>query len=232
MQVETSNLRFADATVIEYINEIITNYENEIQKLKRSAIEYENKYLEMKERYDLLIYKRFCRSAEQVPFDSKQLMLFTHEAEPVQIPSEEEKAEKIEVKSYVRSNRGRKPIDAKIRRVERTVDIPEEEKICACGAQLSRIGEESSEKLVIIEPQIYVDKIIRPKYACRCCEGVGDEDKPAVRIAPAEPSMIPRGIASPSLLSWIFTHKFEDPLPYYRQERQFERIGVAMHGEK
>jgi transposase len=38
--------------------------------------------------------------------------------------------------------------------------------------------------------------------------------------------MIPRSIASPSLLSWIFTHKYEDHLPYYRQEKQFERIGV------
>ena len=40
--------------------------------------------------------------------------------------------------------------------------------------------------------------------------------------------MIPRGIASPSLLSTIFTAKFEDHLPYYRQEKQFFRIGVAL----
>jgi transposase len=38
--------------------------------------------------------------------------------------------------------------------------------------------------------------------------------------------MIPRSIASASLLSVIFTGKFEDHLPYYRQEKQFERIGV------
>jgi transposase len=40
--------------------------------------------------------------------------------------------------------------------------------------------------------------------------------------------MIPRSIASPSLLCWIFTHKFEDHLPCYRQEKQFERIGVDL----
>jgi transposase len=57
---------------------------------------------------------------------------------------------------------------------------------------------------------------------------VEDEEAPAVRIAPVEPSMIPRGIASPSLLSAVFTHKFEDHLPYYRQEKQFERIGVEI----
>jgi len=236
MQVKMPDLRLADTTVIDYINKIKTNYEQQkeeltrqINKLKKEAIEYQNKYLEIKERYDLLVYKRFVRSAEQVPYDSKQQLLFTPEAEPVEIKAEEDSdTEKIEVKPYTRSKRGRKPIDEKIRRVERILDIAEEDKICLCGAKLSKIGEEVSEKLVIIEPQIYVDRIVRPKYSCRCCEGVEDEDKPVVRIAPVEPSMVPRGIASPSLLSWIFTHKFEDHLPYYRQEKQFERIGVEI----
>ena len=53
-----------------------------------------------------------------------------------------------------------------------------------------------------------------------------DEDKPTVRIAPVEKAMIPRGIASSSLLATILTHKFEDHLPFYRQEKQFQRIGV------
>ena len=224
------------ATVIDYINELKTNHEQKIRELQikyeqqneeiKVLREYQYKYLELKERYDLLVYKRFVRSAEQIPFDDKQQLLFTPEAEPVEIPAEEETAEKTAVASYTRSKRGRKPIDSKIRRVERILDIPEEEKNCACGAKLTRIGEETSEKLVIIEPQIYVDHIIRPKYACPCCEGTEDEDKPTVRIAAVEPTMIPRSIASPSLLSWILTHKFEDHLPYYRQEKQFERIGV------
>ena len=71
-----------------------------------------------------------------------------------------------------------------------------------------------------------MDKTIRPKYACRSCEGTEDEGKPSVRIAPVEPAIIPRSIASPSLLSTVMIAKFEDHLPYYRQEKQFERIGV------
>jgi transposase len=43
-----------------------------------------------------------------------------------------------------------------------------------------------------------------------------------------EPSIIPRSIASPSLLSTILTQKFETHLPYYRQEKQFEQIGAAI----
>jgi transposase len=74
-----------------------------------------------------------------------------------------------------------------------------------------------------------VKETARFKYACPCCQGVASEGiAPTVRIAPVEPSIIPKSIASASLLSWIFTHKFEDHLPYYRQEKQFERIGATI----
>jgi len=180
----------------------------------------------MKEQRDLLLYKRFAYSSEKVAVDESQRLLFTTEAETVEILKKDDSEEKTEVRSHSRKKPGRKPIDPNIRREEIIIDIPEDEKICACGAKLTRIGEETSEKLQIIPAKIYVDKIIRPKYACRHCEGTGDEDEPAVRIAPVPPSIIPRSIATPSLLSTIFTHKFEDHLPYYRQERQFERIGA------
>jgi transposase len=113
-------------------------------------------------------------------------------------------------------------------RRERIIDIDESEKTCACGAKLIKIGEETSEKLQIKPPEIYVERIVRPKYGCSCCEGTEDEDKPAVRIAPVEPSIIPKGIASHSLLSTVITQKFERHLPYYRQEKQFEDIGVSI----
>jgi transposase len=98
-----------------------------------------------------------------------------------------------------------------------------------CGAKLTKIGEEICEKLHIIPPSIYVEKIIRPKYACRECEGIETEGiEKTDRIAPVEPSIIPKSIVSPSLLSTIIVQKFEDHLPYYRQEKQFERIGVSI----
>jgi hypothetical protein len=62
--------------------------------------------------------------------------------------------------------------------------MPEEEKQCACGAQLSRIGEETCEKLDYIPAKMQVLRHIRPKYACKACEGVED-DGSTVKIAPA-----------------------------------------------
>ena len=232
MQVQT-----LDATVRDYINELEHRYlqletrnqelQNNYEQRIKELIEYQNKYLEIKEQYDLLVYKRFARSAEQLLVDEKQPPLFSEEAE--QPKANEEKPEELQtVKSFTRKKGGRKPLGAHLERRARTIDIPESEKTCACGAVLSKIGEETSEKLVITPPEIYVDLIIRPKYACRQCEGTEDEDKPAVRIASVEPAIIPKSIASASLLATIFTEKFEMHLPYYRQEKQFEQIGVVI----
>ena len=63
---------------------------------------------------------------------------------------------------------------ADLPRVEIVHDLPESEKTCPCGAVLVRIGEEVSEKLDIVPAKIQVIRHIRPKYACRACEGVED----------------------------------------------------------
>ena len=216
MQLETSNLQFVDVTIRDYIKELETRIK-----------ETEYKYLELKERYDLLIYKRYARSAEQLLTDDKQQSLFTEEEAEHEKPLAPED-EKQEIKSYTRKKAGRKPIDPNIPRVEKTIDISEEEKVCACGARMVRIGEETSEKLEIIPPSMYVEKTIRPKYACRCCEGTEDEEKPTVRIAPVPPAIIPRSIASASLLSYIMIQKYQDHLPFYRQEVLFKRFGIEI----
>jgi hypothetical protein len=92
-----------------------------------------------------LIYKRFGRSAEQLLADNKQPLLFTAEVEGKEAASKDEEQELSEVKSFTRKKPGRKAIDPNIPRVERIVDIGEEEKICACGANLAKIGEESAD---------------------------------------------------------------------------------------
>jgi transposase len=222
MQVETLG-----PAITTYIDEIKNNYEQRITELQQHLQEYYCKYLEIKEQYDLLTYKKYARSAEQL-IDETQRLLFTDESEETKTKATEKQNEYSEVQSHQRKKVGRKAIDPAIPREERIIDIPETEKTCACGAGLSKIGEETSEKLHIVPPRIYVEKTIRPKYACRSCEGAEDEDTAAVRIAPVEPSLIPRSITSPSLLSHIIVHKYEDHLPFYRQETQFQRIGVSI----
>ena len=104
--------------------------------------------------------------------------------------------------------------------------IEDEQKNCQCGHELVRIGEEVSEQLDIIPARIRVIRTIRPKYACKNCEGSGDEDRPTVRIAPIPKRILPGSLASGGLFAHIVTDKFCDSLPLNRQERIFRRLGV------
>ena len=184
----------------------------------------ENEIEMLKEQLNLLLQNRFGRSSEK--YINNQQALFA--PEEMQANTDAEEIEKTEVKAHARKKAGRKAIDPNIERREKIIDISEEEKQCSCGHKMDRIGEETSEKLEIIPQSVYVTKTIRPKYACRHCEGTEDENKPAVKIAPVPPSIIPRSIASASLLSYIMIQKYQDHLPFHRQETQFLRIGVEI----
>jgi transposase len=76
--------------------------------------------------------------------------------------------------------------------------------------------------------EIYAERNHRLKYVCHECEGSGDEDRPAVRMGKTPGNIIPGSIATPGLLSFIFTQKYCDYLPFYRQEAAFRRIGVEL----
>ncbi len=108
----------------------------------------------------------------------------------------------------------RKKLSDALPRKKLVLDIDETEKHCACGHELVKIGEDTSEQLIHIPEQIYVLQTIRPKYACRNCEGSGDEDKAAVRQMPAPKRIIEKSIASPTLLASVISNKFELALPY------------------
>ncbi|GAB1433133.1 hypothetical protein MASR2M29_17580 [Spirochaetota bacterium] len=86
-------------------------------------------------------------------------------------------------------------------------------------AQDEKIGEDVNEVLLVIPEQIWVDVNHKAKYACAFCQGVNDSNFPAVKTAKAEEALIPKSIASPSLLAFILTNKYCDHLPFYRQEK-------------
>ncbi len=77
----------------------------------------------------------------------------------------------------------------------------------------------------IIPAEIKVIRHIRLKYACKDCEGTED-DGPTVKIAPLPIQFIPKGIATPGLVAQLLISKFEDALPFYRQEKIFSRLGI------
>lgn len=202
------------------------------QQLQNEKRDLEHKVLLYEEQLATLRQRVFGPSSEkQSAEDRRQGRLFDEAELAVEErePTEEESPEhETEVRGHTRKARGRKPIDPNLPREEIIIDLSDEEKQCACGSELSRIGEASAEKVTYIPARVLVTRFIRPEYACKSCEGSGDEDKPAVRIAPMPPQIIPKGIATPSLLAFIITAKFVDAVPLYRQEKQFRRLGIEL----
>ena len=204
-------------------------------QLRQQNAELQLERVELTKRIDILgeqlawLKRRFFSQSSEVLSEAerRQLRLFDEvETSPVDRPEEPQVL--VHVPQHVRRQAKRQPLPEALPREEILIDIPEEQKHCQCGADLVRIGEETSEKLDVIPPQIRVIRTVRPKYACHDCEGSGDESHPAVRIAPMPPAMIDKGIATAGLLAYIVASKFCDSLPLYRQEKQFARIGVEL----
>lgn len=190
-------------------------------------VEKENDFL--REQLRLLTAQLYGRKSERLPpGKSPQLMLFDEPAGPAEEAGEESEAATVAVPAHRRTRAGRKPIPDHLPRVEIVHDVTEEEKRCGCGADKSRIGEDVAEQLDIIPAQIQVLRHIRPKYACRHCEGV-EGAGPTVVIAPPPAQLIPKSIASAGLLAYILVGKFADALPFYRQEGMFKRLGVEIN---
>jgi len=223
MQALKEEIKLLTPSVREYIKDL----EDKSKQLKILELEYED----LQEKYKLLLYKKYCKASEE--FKNDQILLFTPEEDEadkngITVSGGTDERKEIYVKGYERKKSGRRPISPEIPREEVIHDLSDEEKKCACGKTLVKIGEEVCEKLHVIPPRMWVERTVRIKYACGNCEGSGDEDNKAVRTAPVPVSIIPKGIATPDLLSFILVNKYVDHQPFYRQEKSFERIGIHL----
>jgi transposase len=174
-------------------------------------------YLE--EQFRLAQQKRFGASSEG---HSGQGELF-NEAEALveQLEAEQEAI------SYTRNKPTRKPLPKDLPREVVVHDIADEDKVCdCCHGELHKIGEDTAEKLEFIPAQVKVIEHVRPKYACRACEKDGITN--TIKQAPVSNSIIPKGYATPSLLSQIITSKYHYGLPLYRQETLFKQYGINL----
>lgn len=180
----------------------------------------------LEEQLRLAVVKQFAPKSEKLSALA-QMDLF-NEAETLAVadpPATD--ATEIAVPAHVRARGKRKPIDAKLPRVRVEHDIPDDQKICPCGCQLTRIGEVTSEQFDLVPARAQVLQHVRFKYACRSCEGTS-HDGPAVVTAamPAQP--IPKSNASPGLLAHVSTSKFVDGLPLYRQVGILARYSISV----
>lgn len=91
---------------------------------------------------------------------------------------------------------------------------------CGCGQAMQRIGEDVAEKLGYQPGVFTVERHVRGKWVCRCCEKLVQ--------APVAPHVIDKGLPTAGLLAQVLVAKYLDHLPLYRQEAIFERAGHAI----
>ena len=98
-----------------------------------------------------------------------QLQLFAENeeiAEAAVKAAETAPAEPIELKEKP----GRKPLPDHLERIEQVLSVGED---CPeCGGDLSKLGEDITEELEYIPGRFVVNKITRPRMACRRCEAI------------------------------------------------------------
>ncbi|MBL3601827.1 MAG: IS66 family transposase [gamma proteobacterium endosymbiont of Lamellibrachia anaximandri] len=200
------------------------NLPDDIEALKRLLLGKERQVKTLQARLDQLeeamrklLNKQYGPSSEKDP--TPQMRLFN---EPEAVDADVEPVEEaVTVPEHRRRTSGRKSLPEHLPRIEVEHDLDEAEKVCRCGCQLTRIGEETSEQLDIIPATIQVIRHHRIKYACQGCEET-------VRTAKLPPQPIPKSNASPGLLAHITVAKFQDALPLARQEKMFARIGAEI----
>lgn len=113
----------------------------------------------------------------------------------------------------------REPLPPHLPRVDQRIE-PEDTHCPTpeCGQAMVRVGEDISERLDIIPAKFFVQRQIRGKWACRCCQLLLQE--------PAAPQVFDNALPTPGLQAHTAISRFVDHIPYYRQEQINARSGV------
>ncbi len=184
----------------------------------------------MQHQLERLLRQRFGRSSEKI--DPDQLLLFAADilaeldappaTEPQPAPAADAPPPPAPAEKPKRKGHGRRPLPAHLPRHPVLHDVPPDERACPdCGCQRQCIGAEVREQLDYRPASLVVIEHIRPKYACKECQG-------NVVIADRLPEPIEKGLPGPGLLAHVIVSKYADHLPLYRQERILAREGVAI----
>ncbi len=195
-----------------------------IRSLQEQLLKSQREIASLKHQLDVLCRRLFGKKSEKV--DPRQLQLameqLQNEQGTAQDPVEMDSCEPVRVREKLRkAPRGRRPLPSHVPRRRVVLDIPEAEKVCACGKTKGKIGEDVSEKLDYIPSRLEVIQTVRPKYACPSChEGV--------TTAPSPVQAVEKGMAAEGLLAQVVVSKYVDHTPLYRQERIFGREGVDL----
>lgn len=156
---------------------------------------------------------RFGSKSESADQLNLQLRLEEEETAAASVETPDEPNDATEPKQKPK----RKPLPATLPRNEHVLSPGE---ACKCGGILRAIGEDMTEELEYIPGRFIVNRIVRPRMACKCC------DKIVQAALPSRP--IERGRPGAGLLAHVLVSKYADHCPLYRQSQIMAREGIDL----
>lgn len=233
---ELSKLRQMDGGTLERYEALIREKDRKISRLDEKVKHFEDKIKQLTDQLAWLRRKFWKPSSEKyIPSDPAQRKL---DFDGLDILPEEETvitASATEIITYKRTRpEGEKkqpvrmPLPEYLRREEEVIE-PE-----GIDGNWVRIGEEVTEQLEHKPGELYVRRIIRPKYALtkdlQLAQDVsGDErENKTVKIAPLPLLPLPRSNAGASLLAELIMGKYMYHLPFHRQLSLFKLQGIKI----
>ena len=123
-------------------------------------------------------------------------------------------------KPKVEAKRNLGHLPKELPRIEQVIEPDDLQCPCGCG-ELTKIGEDRTERLDIVPARFQVIVTIRPKYAPKCGGRIVQ--------APAPAHLIEGGLPSEGVIAHVLVSKYADHLPLYRQSQIYARDNVDLH---
>ena len=208
----------------------VTSSNTTKQNQRIQELELENESLRVKVawlegQFRLKTQKEFGASSEKLSADQLQLPLF-NEVEAIVASTDEEPTEEGD-KASLKKRRQRQSLNKSLPVKIVTYSLSESERTClCCGKQIHAMKTEIRREIEIIPAQVHVTEHRQEVYACRTCEREGIET-PITKAAAPNP-VLPKSMASPSALAYVFVQKYQAGLPLYRIEEQFKQLEASI----
>lgn len=198
-----------------------TQLTDDVSLLKLQLIEKQQRIDYLENQIKLFRHNRFGQSSEA--FSPDQLSLLGNDSmEAKQLQSLIDDKMDVSVKSFTRRKKSRIVINELLPVEKIIIDLDEKDKTCSCcNNEMTKIDEETTHEVEYIPATLVAKDYVRLKYACKHCEG-------DIKLAKLPNRLIPKSIASASLVANLIVSKFVDHLPLHRIERQFERLGLGL----
>lgn len=200
----------------------------QVKTLENRISELEQEIKRLHDTIEYLTGKLFGKSSEKTSSLPMGQMSLFDEAETTADP----KAPEPDLKQVQGYHRKKFPGQ----RAELLKDLPRDKRLCTlvemdrfceeCNTTLVSVGEEFVRtEIEFIPAKVRVIDYYRETFECRTCRKDG---KPYMEKSPMPDPVIQHSMASPSTVAWVMHQKFVNALPLYRQEKEWQTLGVKL----